>query len=157
MNRHDIVHKLYTPLFGWIFMIVWMSLLGLAIHNVMKDGLPGQMDSQIEVAIFGLFIFFGIFATMTVFYEPLVFLKVKVGNITIKQVWLFQTRTYKGGLSDCPEITFVIDKDSDGDVHYQAIIKMENQEEICFLQSYNKDKAEKAVVELNERIAKYKG
>lgn len=138
-------------------MIVWMSFLGLAIHSVMQEGLPNQMDAQIEIAIFGFFIFFGFFASMTVFYEPLVFLNVKGGNITIKKVWPFQTRTYKGRLSDCSEITLVIDKDSDGDVHYQAIIKMENQEEICFLQSYNKDKAEKAVVELNERIAKYKG
>ena len=156
MSRNDIVHRLYGPLFGWGFMVIWMSLLGLAIYGVMQDGLPGQMDPQIEIAIFCLFGFFGIFGTLTVFYEPLVFLKVKAGNITIKQVWLFKTRTYKGRLSDCPYSELLIDKDSDGDTCYRAIITPENQDAICFFQSHTKEKTEKVVTELNERIKKYK-
>ena len=156
MSHNDIVHRLYGPLFGWGFMVIWMSMLGVAIYTVTQDGLPGQMDPQIEIGIFGIFVVFGIFATMSMFYEPLVFLKVTAGNITIKQVWLFKTRIYKGRLSDCPYSELLIDEDSDGDPYYRAIITPENQDAICFFQSHTKENVEKVVTELNARITKYK-
>lgn len=137
-------------------MTIWMSMLGIGIHSVIRDGLPGQMPPEIEIGIFGLFLFFGIFASMHVFYQPLILLKVQGSKIIIKQIWLFKTTTIKGRLSDIPEIKLVTDKDSDGDNYYMAVITLEDEGDVSFFQSHKKEKTEKVVKELNDRIAAYK-
>ena len=156
MSNNDIVHKQYGPIVGWIFMTIWMSMLGIGIHSVIRDGLPGQMPPEIEIGVFGLFLIFGICGTMYMFYMPLVFLRVKGSHITVKQVWLFRTRTIKGRLSDIPEIKLVTDKDSDGDNYYMAIITLEDEGDVSFFQSHKKEKTKEVVNDLNDRIAAYK-
>lgn len=127
MKKHNAypVFRNYIAMFGWVFVLLWMSGLLAFTHLYLDKGIPGTHP----LVAAGIMLFFwvgGLAASAHVFSQPCVRGEVRNGALFVKS-WtprtLLRPRLYRFDLfGPPPAFEIVHDTDSDGDPYFRLTI-----------------------------------
>ncbi len=115
------------PIFGWVFMSIWMSFLAVMTYAFIRDGGFHQFDIQMEFAIILGFWIFGMGGTSYFFSQPTTKLHILGEKIELTEFWLFKKETHVLKKIDIKDIYIKTHLDSDGD-SFELILQTQKKE-----------------------------
>ncbi len=132
----------------WIFMAVWLGMLGCFTYLFVRDGSPP------EVGVFGwpLLAFFwlgGLGATGWAFSHPLVRVSVSRRAVVARERWPWRARERRYRAADLAAPDVVAGTDSDGDPYFTCVLRLPGGESLTVAEAHARPEVE----EVQQRLA----
>lgn len=132
------------PIAGWVFMGLWLSMLGLFTSLFLREGGFHQFPPEIELGIMGLFWVFGIGGGGHFFGLPVVRLDVDGDYLRVRRRWLLGAKDTLIRLTSLPSPSLRESRD-DGDSYFHCQLTLPDGAVVIFSEHRERQAAEAAL------------
>lgn len=133
-----------TPIFGWVFMFLWMAMLCVFTWLAIRDGgIPGH-SHEFSALIFGLFWIFGVGGCRFMLSIPRVRASAGADGLRLEEIWLWKKQSFVLGSAAAQQLRIVDDKDDDGAPYFKCEVRLPDDRVIVLKESHAREAVEGA-------------
>jgi hypothetical protein len=107
----------------WIFMAVWLGMLGCFTYVFARDGSPPEVGA-FGPPLLGFFWLCGLGATGWALSPPLIRVSVSRAGVVARERWLWRTRERRYRAADLAPPDVVAGTDSEGDPYFKCLLTL---------------------------------
>lgn len=132
----------------WIFMAVWLAMLGCFTYVFVRDGSPPEVGA-FGVPLLAFFWLGGFGAGAWAFRQPLIRVSVSTAGVVTRERWPWRARERRFEAAALAAPAVVAEKDSDGDPYFKCLLTLPGGEILTVAEAHSRP----AVEDVQRRLA----
>ena len=125
----------------WIFMAVWLAMLGCFTYLFARDGSPPEVG-LFGLPLLGLFWLGGIGAGAWAFSQPLIRVSVSPQGVVARERWLWRVRERRYAAAALAASAIVAGTDSDGDPYFRCVLTLPGGQALTVAEAHARQSVE---------------
>jgi hypothetical protein len=143
-----------AALAGWIFMCLWLGMLGVFTYLFWRDGGMHRFSHDVEAAILGVFWIGGLAGSAHLFSFPLIRVERRGDTGAIRRRWLLRRDERRFPVAGLGEVRAEETTDSEGDPLYRCLVALPDGSEIAIRESGHEPTVREAQERCEEMFAR---
>jgi len=136
----------------WIFVAVWLAMLGCFTYLFARDGSPPEVG-VFGLPLLGLFWLGGIGVAAWAFSHPLIRVGVSPPGVVVRERWPWRARERRYDAAALAAPTIVVGTDSDGDPYFKCVLTLPGGEALTVAESHARPPVEAVQRRLETALA----
>jgi hypothetical protein len=142
-HAHSTVFRNNQAVAVWVFMVVWLSILGCFTYVFARDG--GFPDvGMFGPPLLGLFWLYGIGFAAWAFMRPCIAVSVAPGGVVAREIWPWRVRESRHAAADLSVPDVVAGTDSDGDPYFKCLLRLADDRVLVVAEGHARENVEAA-------------